>query len=130
MRKERKSRAKKSSASKAGRRRVIDPRRTNHLMLYRSEREACDARADRLGLGFSTWARSLLLASLAEELAAGKVPSGSAGHTMLVLGRAIMRELRDLPEGRRQVVVDQWVAAFASLDETKLPGIELLGGGE
>lgn len=112
MRKERKSRAKKSSTSRAGRPKLTDPRRTNHLMLYTSEREACDARAKRLGLGFSTWARLTLLAAVAEEMAAGKVPADSLEGVFLMLTRALSRELRDLPEAKRRLAIERLTRAF------------------
>lgn len=109
-RKERKSRATK--ASKAGRKPVSDPRKTSHLMLFRSEREACDAYAEQLGLGFSPWARFVLLGAVAQGQADGKLAPGSVGKTFAVMAKAILLELRDLPAYKRQEVVVQLVAAF------------------
>jgi len=129
MRKERKSRAKKSSVSNAGRPKVSDPRETSHLMLFASERKACDARAKRLGLGFSPWARSLLLASVAEELVAGKVPSGSVAGTLSVLMKAIVCELRDLPPRIREQVTESMILAFRDLDESRLSSFVWPEGG-
>ncbi len=66
MRKERKSRAQKAP-SNVGRRKSADPRMTCHLMLSRTEREACETVAKKSGLGFSPWARYVLLRVVAEE---------------------------------------------------------------
>ena len=115
MRKERKSRAK--TTSNAGRKPVSDPRKTSHLMLYRSEREACDAYAKRLGLGFSPWARSVLLAAVAQGMVEGKLAPGSIGSTFGVLSKAIMLELKDLPLPQRQAILPRLAEAFEKGDE-------------
>jgi hypothetical protein len=124
-RKPRKSRAKSSSMSKAGRKPVSDPRRTSHLMLFRSEREACDAFASKLGLGFSTWARAVLLAAVATGLGDGKLAPGSVGHAFAVMTKAILLELRDLAEPKRKDVLATLMLAFAGDSEEALKEISL-----
>lgn len=128
MHKERKSRAKKSSSGRgvatgAGRPKVDDPRRTWHLMLSLAEREACDQLSAKQGLGFSPWARFVLLASVAEAVAHGNLLPCSVGRTFLMMARAICRELRDLPKEKRLVVVEQLTRAFTAGDEDLLAGV-------
>jgi hypothetical protein len=127
VRKKRKSRAKGATPPNIGRPQVSDPRQTSHLMLTRAEREACDALAQKMGLGFSPWARYLLLAAVAEGAIARKLPYGMMGHMVLLMARAVMRELHRLPPTERDKAIACLVTALTNFDELEVEKLALLG---
>jgi hypothetical protein len=110
-----------------GRPRAADPRKTTHITLSTAEREACDAMAARVGLGFSPWTRFVLLSAAAEEVAAGQLPASSVGEVFKIMSRAIVQVLRDLPGAQAEATRKQLATALSLCSEEPLKDIHLLG---